>query len=358
MNMNNATVHNLQSNEREIRLDAINIIGKSGNPDDVDPLLDHMERETDQSVKERIILALETLLPATGFKSVERMLRSHDAFIRNAGVEILKKQDNTILDRLLELSRDGDKDVRKLAIDAAIAYRGVKVVEIIKERFSDPDINIVCTAVEYLGNMKAENGVNEIGVLLITSDNPFLICTALEALANIGFTTHMEQIMDKFRDNSDPLLRYSFIKFMGRCADPNVFADYLDKALEGDGASYAREIIDAVEMIAERFPEAMSEKNLQESIVKLSKGINVGPLKYELSGLISRFFGDRMLRQAREDISANDLMTVLAAIEILGEYGSEEDMDLMENIIEKFADDVIEEAVSDAIGLIARRCDG
>lgn len=356
--MEKKILEGLESNDPEDRINAIAFLGRSDDAAYVDPLIDHLERESDRSLRERIILALGDFLPRVGFRSVERMLRSHDAFIRNAGVDILRKQDKGVLPKLAELSRDKDKDVRKLAIDAAEAYRDRQVVAILKERFSDSDINVVCTAVEYLGKMEAKEAVSEIDLLLLTSENSLLSCTALEALASIGHSEHIEEIKEKFLKNKDPLLRYSFIKFMGRCASIEIFAEYIENLISSDGAVYARETIDSVEMFLKRFPEVSSHEGIKNSLMKLFDLVPVGEVRYELSYLLSIFSSDDMLKTARKDIQASDIMSLLAAIEILGKFGVEDDLESLESVCERVNDENVEEAANDAIGRIAKRISG
>jgi HEAT repeat protein len=355
--MHHELVNSLEAQELETRMEAIDTLGQCGDKEDIDPLIDHMERETDQSARERIALALEVLLPANGFCSIDRMLRSYDAFVRNAAVDILKKQDTAIiLDKLAELSRDKDKDVRKLALDALSAYRDRRVVDIIKERLSDPDINVVYTAVEYLGNMKAHDAADAIGKLLITTDNPMLRCTALEALANIGSSQHTDKIVNFFCNDDDPLLRYSFIKFLGQCASPDQFIEYIDTLSHSEHfAQYAREIMDAADTMNTRFPEALDNGRFKQCLDKLSERIPDGTIKYELSAILSRLSGSDMLDKARKEIMQDDVMSVIAAVEIIGSYGTEDDIKLLDEVAKRFTDEEVMEVVDDARKRIEER---
>ena len=346
----------LEAGDRDRKLEAIEIIGHEGGPETVDPLFDHLEREADRSIKERILLALENLLPRVNFVSIERMLRSHDPFIRNGGVEILKKQGNNALECLAALSRDNDKDVRKFAIDALVGNTTEEAREILRERFSDQDINIVSTAIEYLGAMKDEKSIDPIEILLLNSDTPLLQCTALEALAKIGISHHYEQIVDRLGNNEDPLLRYSLLKFIGNSAPAQTVFAYIEKVIDQGGELYAKEIVDAVEATIRRSPDAELNSRLQTYLKRLLENTDSGSTRYELARMLSQVDNQNLVDSARMELDDEDIMIVLAAVEILGAHGDETDIGKLEELAEKFAEDSMLEAIGDAVEQISARC--
>jgi HEAT repeat protein len=346
----------LEATDRDKKLEAIDIIGHKGGQETVDPLFDHLEREADRSIKERILLALENLLPRTNFISISRMLRSHDPFIRNGGVKILKKKGDNALECLTILSRDNDKDVRKFAIDALIDNSSEQAREILRERFSDQDINIVSTAIEYLGAMKDEKSIDPIEILLLNSDIPLLQCTALEALAKIGISHRYEQIVAKLDNNDDPLLRYSLLKFMGNSAPAATVFAYIEKVIDQGGELYAKEIVDAVEATIRRSPEAVLNSRLQTYLKRLQENTDSGSTRYELSRMLSQVDNRNLIDSARMEINDDDIMVVLAAVEIIGAHGNEDDLDRLEALAEKFEDNSMLEAIGDAVEQISSRC--
>ncbi len=345
----------LESADRNKRLEAIDFIGRNGGPETVDPLFDHLERETDRSIKERILLALESLLPRVNFISIERMLRSHDPFIRNGGVEILKKQDDNALECLARLSRDNDKDVRKFAIDALVGNSTEEARKILRERLSDQDINIVSTAIEYLGNLKDEKSVDSIEILLLDSDTPLLKCTALEALAKIGVSHRYDQVVEQLGASDDPLLRYSLLKFMGNSAPAKTVFAYVEKVIDQGGELYAKEIVDAVEAVSRRFPDTVINSGLQTYLNQLMENTASSSTRYELGRMLSRVDNRNIVDSARMELDNEDMMIVLSAVEILGKHGNTDDLDKLEELAEKSDDDSILEAIGDAVEQISER---
>ncbi len=347
----------LEAEDRDRKLEAIDLIGHKGGPETVDPLFDHLERENDRSIKERILLALENLLPRVNFISIERMLRSQDAFIRNGGVEILKKQDGKALDCLARLSRDDNKDVRKFAIDALIGNTSEEAGKILRERFSDKDINIVSTAIEYLGSLKDEKSVDPIEQLLLNSEIPLLQCTALEALAKIGTSHRYEEIIAGLGHNDDPLLRYSLLKFMGNSAPAQTVFAYIEKVIDQGGELYAKEIVDAAESVIHRYPDAGLSSRVQDYLVRLLEDVDSGSTRYELSRMLSRTDNKNIVDSARMDLDDDDIMVVLAAVETIGAQGDESDLDKLEELADKFDDDAMLEVIGDAVEQISARAD-
>ena len=82
------------------------------------------------------------------------LLYSDDAFIRNAGIDILSYQGEQAIIGLQRLLHSSDKDVRKFALDTIFQINN-QYTPIWWWKPGRSEINIVITAVEYLGRLEA-----------------------------------------------------------------------------------------------------------------------------------------------------------------------------------------------------------
>jgi len=322
----------------------------------IDPLIELLENEENRAVKERIFLLLNRLVPLNSFKNIERMLRSADPFVRNAGVEIIKKNEIPLINFFISLAEDPDRDVRKFVIDALSAEKNPDSVLIMRRRLHDSDINIVYTAMEYLGNFADRGSAEEIEQILFNSDNMMVICSALEALAKIGYSPQSASIKEKFISENNPLFTFSFLKYLKSFGTPEDLA-FIEKLIQEKGEILTKEIIDALEGILvnnalDRFPESLIlELNLLQE--KTNNEVN----KYAISKLLARSDRWHALENARKTLLQEecDDMLRLSAIEILKSLGTTEDVSLLENLVKVVESDELLEAIGDAVEEILKR---
>ena len=69
------------------------------------------------------------------------LLSREDAFIRNAGMEILSMQGEIATEFMRKLLGDTDKDIRKFALDILFQLKSPNTTALIAEALSDLDIN-------------------------------------------------------------------------------------------------------------------------------------------------------------------------------------------------------------------------
>lgn len=348
----------LNSPKREERIKVIDKIREQKSVASLDALIHHLQEEPDRSVKEKIVLVLNELLPKAGADCVGTMIRSDDPFTRNCAVEAMKKADDTVVPLLRQLSVDDDKDVRKFAIDAMTTRDTPEIRAILRERLSDSDPNVVYTAVEYLGFLKDVESISAIERIAVNAaDNPMLFCSCLEALANIGKPVHNMDLIAFFKKiGENPLFRYSILKYMGSCASYEIVESYILDLQEKESEAFAKEIIDTMEAICLREPDVVIRPKLKEVLKRLLFSVETGENRYELAKLLADNIDVEETRaSARLDLRSSDPMVVLAAIEILSQYGQESDIIAMEKLAEKTDSDEILEAIGDSVEKIRRR---
>lgn len=326
----------------------------------IDPLVGAMEQERFPAVKDRILLVLDRLVPLSEYRNVDRMLRSPDPKVRNGIVEIIRRSEIPIIRFLEKLAEDEDKDVRKFVIDSLSGEKSDDAIAIIRRRLTDSDINIVYTAVEYLGNFKDPEAVDRIEDILVTGDNLMVICSGLEALAKIGRSPRKDTILDRFMTGEvNPMVNFPLLKYLGTFGEERHF-EYIENLLTGSPGVYTKEVVDAVERIMthhnlERLPDT-----LRELLETLSRDTGNTTDQYAINKLLSQGAEDTadQLRKAREMLLGADEMAQLGAIELLADIGEAEDIGRLEAFAEDTENDDFLEAIGDAVQRIEERSGG
>ncbi|MGD0438002.1 MAG: HEAT repeat domain-containing protein, partial [Bryobacteraceae bacterium] len=91
-----------------------------------------------------------------------------------------------------------DKDLRKLVLDVLSGVQTSGADAIYEAALSDPDPNVVITAVENLGRTQAKQFRSRIENLLLACSHPMLDGACLEALAGIGNEQSLAAIRRRF----------------------------------------------------------------------------------------------------------------------------------------------------------------
>lgn len=142
----------------------------------VDALCARLVEETSRAVQEAIVLALIGIGGEAVVKRVSTLLRSQDAHVRNAAVEILQSLGTEARETVSELLEDPDPDVRLCAVNILGEARYREAIAMLRDVVdTDPDINVVAAAIEYLGEMglRREDGACIEGAKR-RFDDPFL----------------------------------------------------------------------------------------------------------------------------------------------------------------------------------------
>lgn len=323
------------------------------------PLTDALEKEKSRAIKERILLVLNRLMPLSEFKEAHRMLRSPDPFVRNGIVEIIKHHEIPIIQFLEKLAEDDDKDVRKFVIDALSQEKSEKAIAIIRRRLDDSDINIVYTAIEYLGNFKDAGAVTTIENTLMAADNFMVICSGLEALAKIGQSPRKVKIFEKFMDDridEIPAIVFPFLKYLGAFGGEDAL-QYIEKIMDLGAETYAKELIDAISRIISNNRMEALPGSLRQKLEFMQQDSGNDVNRYAIIKLLARSGGDpeTQLEQIRGMLQGENEMLRLCAVELLGDMGNAEDVEQLEEIAENTENDDLLEAIGDAVMKIEER---
>ncbi len=347
------TLRVLRVGSPENKLALLDELQKTADGSMVEPLVEILEAERNRAVKERVFLVLSRALPEGHFASIDRLLRSADPFVRNGAVEIIKRNDIPLIQFFEKLAEDENKDVRKFVIDALSQERTPKSIDIIRRRLTDPDVNIVYTAIEYLGNFRDRDSVGAIEEALFATDRTMVICAALEALAKIGVSNRRAEVMAKFSPSTDTLLIFSMLKYLESFGTVDDIA-YIESMLVDKVGTCLKEMIDALDGILGRTQTDVPVSLREQFARVLDLGINQVD-RYAINKLLARGEGGDSLERARKQLEEEDVMARLSAVEIIAEKGDADDIPRLEEIAGETDSDELLEAIGDAVMKIRDR---
>jgi len=194
-------------------------------------------------------------------------LGNEDPQIRNQAVDVLRNKGSQSIHFLNSAMRDGDKNIRKLVLDVLSGIRAGGTEEIYSAALSDQDQNIVITAVENLGKIRAEDFRCRIEDLLQPGAHPMLISACLEALAGIGNESSMSSIrgcMHKFAILPD-FQFVSYLKAIAALGSAKEFAE-VEGLLAVCGTHLRPAILSALVAIHPRCPSIDVSESLMSQL--------------------------------------------------------------------------------------------
>ena len=131
-------------------------IGYLNTPDGVPALLERLGKEPSRAVRDAIFQALTRIDADAAIQGSIELLESDDPQIRNQAVDVLRHKGEAAVPLLKTVMQAGDKDLRKLVLDVLSAVQTGDAGGIYEAALSDADPNVVITAVENLGRMRAD----------------------------------------------------------------------------------------------------------------------------------------------------------------------------------------------------------
>lgn len=342
-------VRRLNSENEKERAYAAEDIGYECPSEGIKPLVERLQVEPSRFVREVIVNTLKTIEGPELVENIIPLLRSDDAFIRNAGIEILSRQD-TAITPLKSLLHDPDKDVRKFALDAIFQLNDPASAPAIAEALDDPNVNVVITAVEYLGYLEANAYISKINEIFGTTDNLLLRCACLETMALIGDEESVDFVARRYPSYQaiTGLELYSYLKFVAR-KGTSIHLPLLISLIEEKGEQMTKEIINAVEGILERREMDYLPSELLDALASCLD-MNINDInKYELLVLMGEYKNEAILSVLLKHVNIHCKLVCLGAIEALGIHGNMKALPILEQLKNQATDDDILEAVDKSL---------
>jgi HEAT repeat protein len=198
MNSLNEYMAALNCADEADRIYAAEDIGYLNAPEGVPALLERLRHELSPAVRDAIFHALIRIDGGAAIDGSIRLLESEDPQIRNQAVDVLRRKSAQAIPSLNAVMRNGDKHVRKLILDVLSGVQASDAEKICAAALSDQDPNVVITAVENLGRIRAVEFRNQIEDLLQSASHPMLTAACLEALVGIGHESSLAAIRRRF----------------------------------------------------------------------------------------------------------------------------------------------------------------
>jgi HEAT repeat protein len=238
-------------------------IGYLNSPDGVPALLQRLAREPSRAVRDAIFQALIRIDADAAILGSIRLFGNEDPQIRNQAVDVLRRKGARSVPFLNPVMRDGDKDMRKLVLDVLRGMPASGDREIYSAALSDQDPNVVITAVENLGLIRAGEFRSRIEDLLQAGSHPMLIGACMEALVGIGHESSLGAIRRRFQDleTLPDLLLASCLKAVGALGSVREFAE-VASLLPVRGLHLRPAILSALLAIGSRCPSPEPGENL------------------------------------------------------------------------------------------------
>jgi hypothetical protein len=173
-------------------------IGYLNCPEGVPVLLERLAKEPSLAVRGAIFQALIRIEADAAIEGSIGLLESEDPQIRNQAVDVLRRKGARSIPFLKTVMRDGDRDVRKLVLDVLREIPSPEAGELYAAALRDKDPNVVITAVENLGGVRAAEFRGRIEDLLFAGSHPMLVAASIEALAAIADESSLAAIRRRF----------------------------------------------------------------------------------------------------------------------------------------------------------------
>lgn len=145
----------LDAPEAAVRRAAAHALG--GCPDAVPALLRTLEQETEQPVRSALLATLGRIGNEEAAAGLAACLRSEDAWLRNAAIEVLRGLPAQVATVIAHLLVDWDRDVRILAVGILDTLRHDCVEEWLLQLIeADADVNVCGAALDVLAEVGTE----------------------------------------------------------------------------------------------------------------------------------------------------------------------------------------------------------
>ena len=278
----------LNSSDQEERIYAAEDIGYLNDPKGVPVLLERLVKEPSRAVRDVISQALIRIDSDAAIEGSIRLLGHADPQIRNQAADVLRSKNARTIPFLIAAMRDGDKDIRKLVLDILSGSPASGAGEIYAAALSDLDPNVVITAVENLGRIRAVKYRSKIEDLLQPGAHPMLISACLESLVDIGQTSSLTAIrrcFPEFEKLPDFQLA-SCLKAIAALGSAREFAEVASQ-LYVRGSNLRSSILSALTAIQQRCPSLEASEILLSELETLVDSGDPPLCRYQAVRLLS-----------------------------------------------------------------------
>jgi len=247
-------VQKLETGDEPDRIYAAEDIGFANLAAGISPLLARLPVEPSRAVKEAIFAALLQIDDDAVIEGALGLLDSEDSYLRNQAVELLRALGSKTVPYLDRAFRAGPPDRRKFVIDVIARLAEPASVGLYRRALEDPDLNVVITAVENIGNARHVQFREQVERMVTAEAHPMLLGACIEALAQIGDSTSLEAVGKSFGgvEGVPGYLRPSYLKLVGAKGSP---AQLPEIAFFSAIRALDAAVLNALTSLRNRYPE-------------------------------------------------------------------------------------------------------
>ena len=212
-------------------------IMEEGEEKDVDFAIDVLYSGESRALRELAIDALVELGKKYNIsEKIAELLRSDDAFTRNAAIEILARI--KAIDVLEKLLKDEDKEVRKYALDALSRIEGDEASRAIALALDDKDPNVRFAACEYIGQRGYKEVEDKLISMLEKEESEYGISVLLDTLTALKSKKALSLMKRKYEKFKESPVAISFFRAISSiegklyCDELERFQDYFFEIIE------------------------------------------------------------------------------------------------------------------------------
>ena len=231
-------------------------------------------RDENKGVRDAVARALCAIGGPNVARAIVEQIANENIVTRNLAAELLQKLGKISVEALVPYLHDKNQDVRKIAVDVLGAIKDPAPVRSILALCTDPDPNVVVSAVEALGNIRSSLAVNDLCALFDRQESARP--PIAEALGKIKDNTSSAFLLRKLREacgnpTDDPLTFFALIDALGEVGDEEALSAMRDQVEKARGTIRSA-LLQAIERIARRLerPVALTPELKQNYLAALS----------------------------------------------------------------------------------------
>lgn len=288
--MNESLLKALNSEDESDRLYAIYDIIESEITDKSKYFIERLSIETSQAVRDALVTALKHTDNKSIFDQLFLLFESPDPYLRNAAVSIFAMGGEDALAYLTSKMDHSDREVRKLILDSLVEIGSADALIAIRAALYDPSKNVQIAAAEYLGKLRDKQSLEDLLNIFKNDEEPMLRAAILNTLREIGDRNVVGEIMNilcpsKNLSEADYVYfteLYNLVICLGDYEDIKSFIDNINYS-----TVYAKDIVDIIISASRKFPDIFkldkvkylinrikSDENLEEEFKNLLEDKN------------------------------------------------------------------------------------
>ena len=309
----------LQSPDFYCREEAVKALGACQEDEAVAGLVMALE-DVDLGIREIAAEFLAKIKGSIASQLLIKFLGSEDIGTRNLASEVLVKIGEEAVPALISELNNDDHDIRKFVVDILGLIKSKNSARPICEKLNDSNINVVCSAAEALGEIKASESIPYLIEAYHKTEDIRL--QVVEAIGKIGGKESIEYLYE-FLKTDDPMILFAVIDAIGNVGNRDSVSHLL-RFLDSDDTSIAEATMSAIVNISLENKGALNhDLPLDKFSGYLFEGIknkNKKLTKFTLNKL-NHWYGQDILNSLLEVLNFVDDEDLQEIIKMLGDIG-------------------------------------